>query len=592
MRMLGRRTVLRPLILFAFIGTLFLVIKHRTDRSNRPSTGVQGPDAHDDVQRRDTDLAQSKQSNKNRRKDPVFALPPPPPAKLTSGLPPAPRGGPGPWGHLSWDTDAPQDIALYDGPKDEFKRHAFNERVSNLQPSGRPVPDVRDRTCKAITYDQDLPTTSVILTFHNEARSTLLRTIRSVIDRSPPHLLREIVLIDDASDPDYAVGDDIKNMQKIKYVREDDRIGLIRARVRGYEESCGDVLTYLDSHVEANAGWLEPLLQRIKEDPKNVVTPIIDLIDDTTFKYAPSPMVRGGFNWGLTFKWKPLPAHERATRKGADPVLSPTMAGGLFSIHRDWFYALGTYDDGMDIWGGENLEISFRIWQCGGRLEIMPCSRVGHVFRKRHPYTFPNGGVSKIFMINTVRAAEVWMDEYKEYFYEARGRIARRTQFGDISDRLALREKLQCKPFKWYMEHVYPELRIPFKDTLAKGAVYNPSTNQCMDTLGHQAGSSVGMYACHNQGGNQRWALTKDGELRHEDLCVDHSASQRLTLRNCATDDRPPPSHKWERTDKGQIKTYGKNLCIDGSNGQGKDLKVTECDVAAHHLWSFRDLSE
>uniref|UniRef100_A0A8C8ZT71 Glycosyltransferase 2-like domain-containing protein n=1 Tax=Prolemur simus TaxID=1328070 RepID=A0A8C8ZT71_PROSS len=62
----------------------------------------------------------------------------------------------------------------------------------------RSLPGVRLEGCKTKVYPDNLPTTSVVIVFHNEAWSTLLRTVHSVINRSPGHMIEEIVLVDDA----------------------------------------------------------------------------------------------------------------------------------------------------------------------------------------------------------------------------------------------------------------------------------------------------------------------------------------------------------------------------------------------------------
>eukprot|EP01147_Barroeca_monosierra_P009765 gene9766-1967_t len=403
-------------------------------------------------------------------------------------------------------------------------RNCFNLKRSDSLALDRDIPDHRDTQCKTIKYPDDLPTSSVVFVFFNEPLSPLLRSIHSVLNRTPPKLLHEIVLVDDGSDVEWLKGElegYVRLLPKTKIVRMPTRMGLMEARVQGAKASSGDTVTFLDSHIEVSPGWLEPLLARIHEDPHHVVMPIIDSIDADSFVYRKGGLDILGFSWGLGQK-----SIGSRRRSRTQPMPSPIMAGGLFSIDRKYFFELGAYDPEMRLYGGEEMEISFRIWQCGGTLECIPCSRVGHVFRtgqywKGQVYTVPGD----VIVRNKLRAAEVWMDEYKDIVKRVMSPLPRGKTLGPIDMMLDIRKRLNCKPFKWYLENVYPEMFVPNDPTfvVASGEIRNPHLNACFDTLGarHQ-GARIGAYPCHHAHGTQEFVLSKNGDIRVASMDFDN----------------------------------------------------------------------
>jgi len=461
-------------------------------------------------------------------------------------------------GEMGTAVDIPSD--RMEEVTESFPIHQFNLVASDMVSVNRSLADVRHKDCQEEQYPILLPPTSIIMVFHNEAWSTLIRSIHSVINRSPAGLLTEIILVDDASESEHShLGKELEEYVAnlpvvVRVLRSYVRIGLIRARLLGADHATAPVLTFLDSHVECNHGWLQPLLAQVMLDRTSVVSPVIDVISDDTFQYETVDEISiGGLDWNLNFLWF-LRDDGKVESK---PLPTPTMAGGLFSIDREFFYSMGSYDKEMDVWGAENLEMSFRMWMCGGKLFIHPCSRVGHVFRKQSPYTFP-GGTETVLNKNKVRLAEVWMDQWK-IFYAANTPSSKFVNPGDLTTRKQLRENLGCETFRWYLQNIYPESPFPLQYHHL-GKIIHVNSGLCLDTYDNEATEEPGVDQCHDQGGPQVWVYTKQLELRSGDVCLDATGEDEVVrLWTCHG---LGGNQEWFMTEKGRIQHQVSGQCL------------------------------
>ncbi|XP_032188110.1 polypeptide N-acetylgalactosaminyltransferase-like 6 isoform X2 [Mustela erminea] len=410
----------------------------------------------------------------------------------------------------------PYPLTEEDHDDSAYRENGFNIFVSNNIALERSLPDIRHANCKHKMYLERLPNTSIIIPFHNEGWTSLLRTIHSIINRTPETLIAEIILVDDFSDREHLkdkLEEYMARFSKVRIVRTKKREGLIRTRLLGASMARGEVLTFLDSHCEVNVNWLPPLLNQIALNHKTIVCPMIDVIDHNHFGYEAQAgdAMRGAFDWEMYYKRIPIPP-ELQRADPSDPFESPVMAGGLFAVDRKWFWELGGYDPGLEIWGGEQYEISFKVWMCGGEMFDVPCSRVGHIYRKYVPYKVPSG--TSLARIRNLAANLCVDSKHGATGTELRLDICVK----DGSERTWSHEQLFT--FGW-------------REDIRPGEPLH-TRKFCFDAISHN--SAVTLYDCHGMKGNQLWGYRKDRTLFHSvsNSCMDcNPAEKKIFMARC-----------------------------------------------------------
>ena len=472
--------------------------------------------------------------------------------------------------------------------------------VSNKISINRTIPDTRPLQCLAQKYSLVDPKVSIIIIFHNEVFSILKRTLHSIWNRTPHRMIHEIILVNDASSEDELfeplnryVAENFGAIVKIKHLEK--RKGLIVTRLEGARIATGDILVFFDSHVEVNYDWLQPLIAPITLNRKIATVPVVDDFSSKTFEYFGMLPTRGAFDWTFTFKELFLRAFEE---NSIEPFKVPVMLGCAFAIDRKFFlYDLGGYDEGLEIWNGEQLELSFKLHLCAEGLFKVPCSHVGHTFRDINPtrvqdYDF----VAKNFK----RIAEVWLDEFKEILYAREPDRYVEIDAGDLSIPQKIHERLNCKPFKEFLkiapdmiERYPPFYQVP---VFASGAIKSLAGegNLCLSG-NHELEDPLTLKKCSSNliepKKNQNFALTFFKQIAQvwNDYCLD---SKNLSLMDCHYDGG---NQFWRfEPDSGIIRNKYEdgNFCI-GANVTSKSIFMAKCDEDEdNQKWQFGFLNE
>ncbi|XP_028440148.1 probable polypeptide N-acetylgalactosaminyltransferase 8 [Perca flavescens] len=468
------------------------------------------------------------------------------------------------WGENLSEDDQREAQALFD-------KYGYNVFLSDRLPLDRALPDTRDPRCLKKSYPEDLPSIGVVLIYLNEALSIIKRAMRSIIDRTPKHLLKEIILVDDNSSEENLKGDldmYVKSLEQenpslaIIRVRNNESYGLSHARASGWRAATADVVAILDAHIEVHELWAEPLLTQIKADRTVVTSPVFDKVNFDDLKVIPYQPASHAFDWAL---W----------------CMYESFSDQTQFAERKYLGEIGLLDEGMQVYGGENVELGIRVWTCGGSIEVVPCSKIAHIERAHKPY-MPD--LSEAMKRNALRVAEVWMDEYKHNVnlawnlpFENHG-----IDIGDISERKKLRERLNCKPFKWYLENVYPKLD-PLTNLVAYGGIRNLDADQCIDQ-GPVPGHTPIAYNCYYYQ-PQICYYRSNGELYiggikshkyNDNRCLTDPGGKETEpgLHNCKEAKQKGMGIYWDFTQGKELKNRDTKRCLEIENNL---LLIQEC---------------
>ena len=239
-------------------------------------------------------------------------------------------------------------------------------------------------------------------------------TLDSIYNYVDLELLKDIVIVDDASDKeDYKFLENHLLKDKIKLIKNEYRKGPSYSRNKGAENALWEILIFLDSHMYC----YNLDLQKLKS--------LRSYIDKWALQWTIWDLSNKQVKWQV-YKIKNylLNSTWDVPKKEEDIVETPAIAGWFTIISKDIFEKIWWFNSKFNSWGVEDIEISFRLWTFGYNMYYTKKVWVAHYFKKSFNYdvdakdVFYNKYLTyKIYFENTFSKSDKVFKVLEEYYW-------------------------------------------------------------------------------------------------------------------------------------------------------------------------------
>lgn len=219
---------------------------------------------------------------------------------------------------------------------------------------------------------------SLVVTARNESPAVLRRTIDE-LRASTPSAERELVVVDDGSEESVA-----GLPPGVFLARNDEPVGVSRARRQGADLTSGEVLIWLDAHMTFHADWLDRMLAHV-ESGSLLCSAFWDYEQRTCHCYGADFLWCGERDYHAQ-RSPGFGLRHRTAFPGAGVVEVPMAIGACYMMLRSHYDALGGCSPVFRTWGIDEQDLSARAWLAGFGVKCVTDARVGHLWRPSFPY--------------------------------------------------------------------------------------------------------------------------------------------------------------------------------------------------------------